>query len=1216
MMKREEPVAESDYKEGVIQKMMTAIRKIASPADRSGYSGSDAVSLPFDLNARPVFVALALMALAVGMLFLVPNVFAQDASTIEYREGGTGSVATFTADDPEGVTPIIWSLAPNGTDPDGNDGPLTVDDAADDTHFDIDKDGELTFAVGADDTSPDFEAPRGTGPASDTNTNTYSVVVVASDADTGGQMGYHKVTVKVTDVKEDGEVSWTVDHDANNTADTPKLIQFQVGAILTAIVEDGDLGGTAKIVADSHADVAANPTWRWYRSPSKTSTGTVIEGETSPIHTVTTDDVGMYLRAVTYYLVTGNVDQETASLTSDYPVLAARPADELNKLKFDPDALDRSVAEGDKGANVGAPVTATGNHGVVNYTLDGDGTDNAKFKIDQKTGQITTNVDLDYDAATADQADNCRDADFCTVTVRATDASGAATAASAAENVFEDATVTFKITDVDEKPTFSTGDKMVSVEEGTTVVDSDSDNDGEAATGASVYTATDPEGLSLTYHLMGSDGAKFELSSDRVLSFRTAPDYENPTDRGRDNVYEVTVRASDGTLHEDRMVEVTVTNDDEAPEIKGRDIIEYREGGTGSVATFTADDPEGVTPITWSLAPNGTDPDGNDGPLTVDDAADDTHFDIDKDGELTFAVGADDTSPDFEAPRGTGPASDTNTNTYSVVVVASDADADTGGQMGYRKVTVKVTDVEEDGEVSWTVDHGGDTNMPKLIQFQVGATLTAIVEDGDLGGTAKIVADSHADVAANPTWRWYRGSTLISNQETNVYIVTSTDVGSRLRVVATYRIGDSTGQETASLRSDYPVLVARPADKVNKLKFDPDALDRSVAEGDKGANVGAPVTATGNHGVVNYTLDGDGTDNAKFKIDQKTGQITTNVDLDYDAATADQADNCRDADFCTVTVRATDASGAATAASAAENVFEDATVTIKITDVDEKPTFSTGDKMVSVEEGTTVVDSDSDNDGEAATGESVYTATDPEGLNVNLTLMGSDGAKFEHSSGGVLSFRTAPDYENPTDRDRDNVYEVTLRVSDGTLHEDRMVEVTVTNDDEAPEIMITSGVVVNTPPKFASTATTRTVAEDAAVGADVGTPVEATDAGDTLSYTLGGTDAASFTINSRTGQLTTSAALDFEMKASYSVTVTATDSADASDSIEVTITVTDVDEEPVEQTLLDKYDDDDSGDIDKSEAIAAINDYLFGEGDEAITKDQAIEVINLYLFGE
>ena len=63
----------------------------------------------------------------------------------------------------------------------------------------------------------------------------------------------------------------------------------------------------------------------------------------------------------------------------------------------------------------------------------------------------------------------------------------------------------------------------------------------------------------------------------------------------------------------------------------------------------------------------------------------------------------------------------------------------------------------------------------------------------------------------------------------------------------------------------------------------------------------------------------------------------------------------------------------------------------------------------------------------------------------------------------------------------------------------------------------------------------------------------------------------------------------------------------------MTINVTDVDE--AVDPLLQRYDDDNSGDIDRQEVITAINDYLFGEGDDAITRDEAIEVINLYLFG-
>ena len=79
------------------------------------------------------------------------------------------------------------------------------------------------------------------------------------------------------------------------------------------------------------------------------------------------------------------------------------------------------------------------------------------------------------------------------------------------------------------------------------------------------------------------------------------------------------------------------------------------------------------------------------------------------------------------------------------------------------------------------------------------------------------------------------------------------------------------------------------------------------------------------------------------------------------------------------------------------------------------------------------------------------------------------------------------------------------------------------------------------------------------------------------------------------------------------ITVTVT-AEDGTTTMTYTVTVTVGEAPPVEGDLLDRYDADDSGDIDKSEAIAAINDYLFGEGDQQITKAQAIEVINLYLF--
>ena len=74
---------------------------------------------------------------------------------------------------------------------------------------------------------------------------------------------------------------------------------------------------------------------------------------------------------------------------------------------------------------------------------------------------------------------------------------------------------------------------------------------------------------------MGADAAKFELNDPdpvaagtKVLSFKERPDFEMPGDRNGDNVYEVTVRASDGRLNTDRMVTIKVTDADEAGEVE------------------------------------------------------------------------------------------------------------------------------------------------------------------------------------------------------------------------------------------------------------------------------------------------------------------------------------------------------------------------------------------------------------------------------------------------------------------------------------------------------------------------------------------------------------------------------------------------------------------------------------------------------------------------
>ena len=73
------------------------------------------------------------------------------------------------------------------------------------------------------------------------------------------------------------------------------------------------------------------------------------------------------------------------------------------------------------------------------------------------------------------------------------------------------------------------------------------------------FSATDADGDAIVWDLAGDDEGAFEISTDGVLTFKDSPNFESPTDDRADNVYKVTVTASDGTID----VYVTVTNVDE-----------------------------------------------------------------------------------------------------------------------------------------------------------------------------------------------------------------------------------------------------------------------------------------------------------------------------------------------------------------------------------------------------------------------------------------------------------------------------------------------------------------------------------------------------------------------------------------------------------------------------------------------------------------------------
>ena len=73
-------------------------------------------------------------------------------------------------------------------------------------------------------------------------------------------------------------------------------------------------------------------------------------------------------------------------------------------------------------------------------------------------------------------------------------------------------------------------------------------------------------------------------------------------------------------------------------------------------------------------------------------------------------------------------------------------------------------------------------------------------------------------------------------------------------------------------------------------------------------------------------------------------------------------------------------------------------------------------------------------------------ASDPDGNTITYSLTGTDSNLFGITMEGVVTFNNAPDFENPSDSNSDNVYEITANVSDGSLSDSADFMITVTND--------------------------------------------------------------------------------------------------------------------------------------------------------------------------
>ncbi len=194
---------------------------------------------------------------------------------------------------------------------------------------------------------------------------------------------------------------------------------------------------------------------------------------------------------------------------------------------------------------------------------------------------------------------------------------------------------------------------------------------------------------------------------------------------------------------------------------------------------------------------------------------------------------------------------------------------------------------------------------------------------------------------------------------------------------------------------------------------------------------------------------------------------------------------------------------------------------------------------------------------ENTTAVTTVTATDPNAPPQVLSYSifgGADAGLFGiNGSSGVLTFNSAPNFEAPGDAGTDNVYNVTVQVSDGAGGTDtQAIAVTVTDVNEAPtDVSLSSN----------------TVDENQPSGTPVGN-LSATDpdAGATFTYSFcGGADDASFSLAG--ASLQTAASFDYESKNNYAICVRAADQGALTFDKNLTVNVNDVNENPTDIAL-------------------------------------------------
>ena len=326
------------------------------------------------------------------------------------------------------------------------------------------------------------------------------------------------------------------------------------------------------------------------------------------------------------------------------------------------------------------------------------------------------------------------------------------------------------VNDVDEPPEISkrglavSGSRSVSYEEN------------ETADVAS-YRATGSDSAGASWSLEGPDASAFAISSG-VLAFRSSPNYESPTDQDGDNAYEVTVKATMGSLMATRNVTVTVTdvNEDGGVTISSPN----NEVKVGVVLTSDLGDGDEIVPgsVTWQWARDSS-----------------------QTGSFTDVI-----------------SGETN-NTYTPV------DADVGS---YLRATATYADSHGSGMTEMA-----ETDSAVLAASTAGTdgTVGLSRSSGIVSGDSVTATLTDPDNPTNQVWQWQRSSdgstnwSTISGATSASYETTNDDGGHYLRASVTYDDDSDTGQTAGPTATTDRVKLHRYDDNSNGSIERPEVID-------------------------------------------------------------------------------------------------------------------------------------------------------------------------------------------------------------------------------------------------------------------------------------------------------------------------------------------------------------------------------------------------------